>query len=390
MKTRPLSSPPGDFIRPDLYTRRRWRRVQYLADQFWARWRREYMHTLQARSKWEEPKRDLVPGDIVLVKEDGSNRNEWPMGRISEAIKSDDDKVRKAKVDLVRDGKKKTFLRPIKELILLLTAEPEMNNTKPQTGVAVSRVLMDRQTTEALRVAFSNVFSSETARFPSFENGKSLQGITVDFSDAESRALHEVLGKNLAPNLLRECKVHWQRSCMKVGSMVCMCKEKSAAFKRIAAQISTEKEKTEVLDLFAILAGDKPVPSKYGANIVNNHWRRLQKWKLWWTRESHLRMFTVAYQTMRDDTYNRCPSTTNPVENINRNSNPGKVGMKSLISVLEYLYKTDKLAVAKRVGCESHVTVNYADKSDEARKKNNERKRKWRRSKGETAADDAE
>ena len=74
-------------------------------------------------------------------------------------------------------------------------------------GVAVSRVLMDRQTTEALRVAFSNVFSSETARFPSFENGKSLQGITVDFSDAESRALHEVLGKNLAPNLLRECKV---------------------------------------------------------------------------------------------------------------------------------------------------------------------------------------
>ena len=32
MKTRPLGPPPGDFLPVDLYSRRCWRRVQYLAD----------------------------------------------------------------------------------------------------------------------------------------------------------------------------------------------------------------------------------------------------------------------------------------------------------------------------------------------------------------------
>lgn len=33
MKARPSGTPPGVFVRTDLYARRRWRRVQYLADQ---------------------------------------------------------------------------------------------------------------------------------------------------------------------------------------------------------------------------------------------------------------------------------------------------------------------------------------------------------------------
>ena len=33
MKTRPLGPPPGNFVPPDVYARRCWRRVQYLADQ---------------------------------------------------------------------------------------------------------------------------------------------------------------------------------------------------------------------------------------------------------------------------------------------------------------------------------------------------------------------
>ena len=41
------------------------------------------------------------------------------MGRITEAIKSDDGKVRKANVVVMKEGKK-TLLRPIKELIFLV------------------------------------------------------------------------------------------------------------------------------------------------------------------------------------------------------------------------------------------------------------------------------
>ena len=52
---------------------------------------------MQIRTKWEELKRNLRTGDIVHVKEEGASRNDWPIGRVSEAIESDDSQVSKAK-----------------------------------------------------------------------------------------------------------------------------------------------------------------------------------------------------------------------------------------------------------------------------------------------------
>ena len=120
MKTRPAGPSPGQFTQPDLYVRRRWRRVQYLADQFWTRWRREYLQSLQRRPKWTTTRRNLRVGDIVLLRDDAQRRNNWPLGRVTEAIESEDGRVRKANVEIARDGEKKVYLRPIKELTLLL------------------------------------------------------------------------------------------------------------------------------------------------------------------------------------------------------------------------------------------------------------------------------
>ena len=79
MNTRPLGPPSREFLPPDLYARLRWRKVQYLADQFWARWKHEYLQSLQVK--------------------------------------------RKATV-IVRKGEEmKTKLRPIKELVLLVPME---------------------------------------------------------------------------------------------------------------------------------------------------------------------------------------------------------------------------------------------------------------------------
>ena len=83
------------------------------------------MQTLQSRSKWNCSKRNLNAGDMVLVKEDDAHRNDWPLGLISKAIKSEDGTVRKAQVLLWKDGKKKTFLRPIKELVLLVPVQAD-------------------------------------------------------------------------------------------------------------------------------------------------------------------------------------------------------------------------------------------------------------------------
>ena len=59
------------------------------------------------------------------MKDEDAPRNDWPLGRISEAIKSEDGKVRKAQVEVMKEGRKKTYLRPIKELVLLVPVQSD-------------------------------------------------------------------------------------------------------------------------------------------------------------------------------------------------------------------------------------------------------------------------
>ena len=54
MKSRVLLPPPGEFQRADLYLVKRWRRVQYIVNQFWSRWRKEFLYTLTAKRKVEQ------------------------------------------------------------------------------------------------------------------------------------------------------------------------------------------------------------------------------------------------------------------------------------------------------------------------------------------------
>ena len=122
MKSRPAGPPPGDFLPADVYARRRWRCIQYLADNFWSRWRREYLQNQQRRQKWCEIKRDLR-GDVVLVKDEKVHRNNWPMGRVTDAVKSKEGRVRKAVVMTTQDGERNEYLRPISELVLLMPVD---------------------------------------------------------------------------------------------------------------------------------------------------------------------------------------------------------------------------------------------------------------------------
>ncbi len=69
-------------MKEDCYSRRRWRQIQYMADLFWSRWTKEYLPQLQERQKWQKLKRNLVPGDIVLIVDNSAPRNSWIMGRI--------------------------------------------------------------------------------------------------------------------------------------------------------------------------------------------------------------------------------------------------------------------------------------------------------------------
>ena len=123
LKSRPLLPPPGNFTPQDLYARHRWKRAQYLADQFWVCWRREYLQSLQKRPKWNERKCNLATGDIVIIRDKEAHRNDWQIGKVVEAIASDDSEVRKANVLVCKEGVRKTYLRPISELVLMVESQ---------------------------------------------------------------------------------------------------------------------------------------------------------------------------------------------------------------------------------------------------------------------------
>ena len=46
MKTKVVMPPPGEFVRTDQFSRTRCRHVQQIANEFWQRWRKEFLSTL--------------------------------------------------------------------------------------------------------------------------------------------------------------------------------------------------------------------------------------------------------------------------------------------------------------------------------------------------------
>ena len=135
MKETTLLPPPGDFQEPDLYSRKRWRRVQFLTEQFWSRWKVEYLQSQQKRSKWREIKPNLKKDDIVLLAENAIPRSEWQLGRIIKVLESHDDLIRKVKI---KTGQGQTLERPTHKLIpLCLTVDqPQLKLESPKGSLA--------------------------------------------------------------------------------------------------------------------------------------------------------------------------------------------------------------------------------------------------------------
>lgn len=99
--------------------KKRWHRVQQLLGQFWKRWRKEFLPSLNVRKKWFHPRHNLKEGDVVLIVEPNANRGEWPLGRVMEAYPGDDGLVRVVRVK----AKNKEYVRPVHRLCPLEYAE---------------------------------------------------------------------------------------------------------------------------------------------------------------------------------------------------------------------------------------------------------------------------
>ncbi|XP_022777858.1 uncharacterized protein LOC111319323 [Stylophora pistillata] len=147
LKTKVVLSPPGVFPSADKFSRKRWRRVQHLANEFWSRWRKEYLLGLQQRQKWTGPRRDMCVDDIVILKEDNVPRNRWQLARVAAVHHGLDGRVRTVRLALAdaclddrgtRTSAVKFLERPIQKLVLLM---PKDDYKKEPRGESQPRSL---------------------------------------------------------------------------------------------------------------------------------------------------------------------------------------------------------------------------------------------------------
>lgn len=116
MKSTIISPPPGKFVKEDLYLCKRWRRVQLLANNFWSRWKKEYLFNLQHRQKWIKHRRNAKVNDVVLLKDDTTPRNQWKLAKVIDVYPGKDGRVRRLKLlisDSTLDVKGRRTSKPV-------------------------------------------------------------------------------------------------------------------------------------------------------------------------------------------------------------------------------------------------------------------------------------
>ena len=134
MKSKVVMSLPGKFIKADEFSRRRWRRVQHIADEFWQRWRKEFLMTLQPRQKWNEKQKNFVVGDIVLLKADASC-NQWPMAKVVQVHKDSEGVVRSVQLLIGKSPNthgERILERPVHKIVLIKESEVQFLDYKSQ------------------------------------------------------------------------------------------------------------------------------------------------------------------------------------------------------------------------------------------------------------------
>ena len=110
--------PAGLFQKNDLHSKKLWRQAQYLAEQFWVRWRKSYVPLLQERAVGQRSRPNLMVGDVVVLADSSVPRGNWPFGLIKAVKTSSDGLVRSATV--LTGGV--MLKRPVNKMVLVVPA----------------------------------------------------------------------------------------------------------------------------------------------------------------------------------------------------------------------------------------------------------------------------
>lgn len=110
-----LAVPPRSLPEDTRNLVNRWKLLDQCHQAFWKRWSREYLTTLQERSKWTRSVPNLNVNELVVVVDNQSPPLVWRLGRITEVLPGADGTVRVAKV-LTSTGH---ITRPVVKLVPL-------------------------------------------------------------------------------------------------------------------------------------------------------------------------------------------------------------------------------------------------------------------------------
>ena len=119
--------PEPNLAQESLAGLHRWKLVQGMLQNFWNRWRIEYLPQLQIRGKWRAVNKTLKMDDIVIVKEENMPPTKWKLARVTDLHPGSDGNVRVVTIQLANGNQTK---RPVVKLSRLPTSEEDQEVEK--------------------------------------------------------------------------------------------------------------------------------------------------------------------------------------------------------------------------------------------------------------------
>ena len=104
-----------------------------IANTFWKKWMRDYFLSLVVKAKWHTERRNVRPGDIVLVKDSNTVRGSWKLPQVVNATPGANNKVRNVTLrykagqpGLKYDGQRNICIdRSVHSIVVLLPMEEQ-------------------------------------------------------------------------------------------------------------------------------------------------------------------------------------------------------------------------------------------------------------------------
>lgn len=128
----PLIAPPAfRYLNENKPSERQmWAERIKMMENFWIRWKEEYLVTLQERKKWRRQTENVKVGQMVVMRDENSPPTHWRLGRIVELLPGQDGLVR----NVVVKTEKGAFKRPIQKLSNLPVDSAETPNENSKEG----------------------------------------------------------------------------------------------------------------------------------------------------------------------------------------------------------------------------------------------------------------